>query len=225
MRLPWWLREFCPLCPPPQLQSHTIHSLSHSSSSPIFSVWLTFWRVQPEAATQRDGWLGTKGNVDSAQCRVVVTLCCPSVIRPGWLEGLATFQEMFPNHQDVILLTSNAVEWVCRKKRSVCSLILLSSFYFLVLDEKTEWWTKRVLSLSVVPLLPVYLSAVGGSTPCRFSINSYVSWWWVMMLQVSSKDFVLYWFPPFFFPSYFFGLKIFQKFPKLPLLFFLSFRL
>lgn len=97
---------------PPLSSSPTqfIPSFIHHHQVQYFSVWLTFWRVQPEAATQRDGWLGTKGNVDSAQCRVVVTLCCPSVIRPGWLEGLATFQEMFPNHQDVILLTSNAVE-------------------------------------------------------------------------------------------------------------------
>lgn len=54
-------------------------------------------------------------------------------------------------------------------------------FFFLVLDEKTECWTKRVLSLSVVPLLPVYLSAVGGSTPCQFSIDSDF-WWCVMMM-------------------------------------------
>lgn len=112
-------------------------------------------------------------------------------------------------------------EFAGRKGASVlwfCSRL----FFFLVLDEKTEWWTKRVLSLSVVPLLPVYLSAVGGSTPCRFSINSYVSWWWVMMLQVSSKAFVLYWFP-LFFPLLIFWFEDFPKFPKIPLLFFHSF--
>lgn len=115
--LSWWLREFRPVCPLVLSSSHTPfipslpHSLIRSSSSQMFFLTAS-WEQRETFTLLSAAWW---------------SFFFSSVIRSGWLEGLPTFQEMGPNHQDVILVTSNAVQWVCLKREA--SVVIFFIFF------------------------------------------------------------------------------------------------